>query len=882
LVEALADRYRVERQLGTGGMAAVYLAEDLRHHRRVAVKVLHPELSAVLGPERFLREIEVTARLQHPHILPLFDSGEVDGQLYYVMPYVEGETLRARLQRETQLPVADAVRIAGEVADALDYAHRHGVVHRDVKPENVLLYDGHVVVADFGIAIAVAQAGGERMTQTGLSLGTPQYMSPEQAMGEKMVDARTDIYALGVITYEMLAGDPPFTGASAQAIVARVLTERPRGVREHRETVPVHVERALERALARLPADRFGTVREFAHALSDTSSADRRLAQLDRSRSPDLVRRRAALAAGALAVAVAAGVAGWMWGRRAGPHEERVVRYTLTLPASTRAGSSYRSPVSISPDGRMIAYIGAPVAEGEVWLRRLDEEHGRPIVGSGDAFAPQFSADGRWLLWFASSRLTWLKAPVAGGPATPVVQTLGPVSLAFYGRDSVIYAPQGLDGNGHLVVASLDGGGPARFLRDDSTAASSGQWDPAMAPDGRTVLFVSRRRDGGVERDELAYATLEDRRVHRVLVAARNILGYTAGAIVYVQDDGTIMALPFDLRRHVARGSPVATGDVAQLDAYGANAALSANGDLVFRGDTSKTRAVLVGGGMPASEVIAGGQQISFPRYSPDGRRIAISLATGTRTDVWIYTIASGSRARLTTAGSDNQRPEWANNGRYVLYRSNRSGQQALWWQPADGSGAAEQLSPRTDLPVHEGVISPDGRALLYRVDDTRRARDIYVVSLAGGDREPRPFLTTDFDEFAPRFSPNGKWVAYVSNESGRDEVYVRPFPGPSGRVVISDGGGEEPLWSRDGNRIFYRGLDVVVAASVSFQGEPLVTARDTVARGSFLSNRFHPMYDLAPDGKRLLMLQGSGSPLQLTVELNWARALKERLAAPR
>ena len=246
LTAALDGRYRVERELGAGGMATVYLAHDLKHERDVAIKVLHPDLGAALGADRFLAEIKTTAKLQHPHILPLLDSGAADGLLYYVMPYVRGETLRARLERETQLPIGDA----------LQAAHALGVVHRDIKPENILLQDGHALVADFGIALAVQTAGGQRMTQTGLSLGTPQYMSPAQAMGEKAVDARTDIYALGAITYEMLTGDPPFTGASVQAIVARVLTERPGSIRAVRDTVAEGVETAVMTALAKLPADR--------------------------------------------------------------------------------------------------------------------------------------------------------------------------------------------------------------------------------------------------------------------------------------------------------------------------------------------------------------------------------------------------------------------------------------------------------------------------------------------------------------------------------------------------------------------------------------------------------------------------------------------------
>src|SRR5688500_9994074 len=263
----LTGRYGVEREIGAGGMATVYLARDLRHNRKVALKVVHPELSAVLGPERFLKEIELTASLQHPHILPLFDSGSAGGLLYYVMPYVDGETLRGRLERARQLPVADAVRIASEVAAALDYAHRRGVVHRDVKPENILLHDGSALVADFGIALAIQQAGGARMTQTGLSLGTPQYMAPEQAMGERAVDARADVYALGAVLYEMLAGEPPFAGPTAQAIVARVMTERPRPLAALRDTVPAHVDAAVRTALAKLPPDRFHSAAEFSKAI---------------------------------------------------------------------------------------------------------------------------------------------------------------------------------------------------------------------------------------------------------------------------------------------------------------------------------------------------------------------------------------------------------------------------------------------------------------------------------------------------------------------------------------------------------------------------------------------------------------------------------------
>ena len=305
LTTALASRYRLECELGSGGMATVWLAHDLRHERRVAIKVLRPDLAAELGAERFLREIALTASLQHPHILPLFDSGSADGQLWYVMPYVEGETLRARLVRERQLPLGDVLRIATEVADALQHAHARGVIHRDVKPENILLHGGHALVADFGIALALEEAGGPRITQTGLSLGTPQYMAPEQAAGERTMDARVDVYALGAVTYEMLAGEPPFTGPTAQVVIARSLTEEPRPLTTQRRGIPAHVEDAVQAALAKVPADRFDSAARFAAALGGAGAVD----------APRAIRRRSGRRR-AIAFAVAAPLAvaalGWL------------------------------------------------------------------------------------------------------------------------------------------------------------------------------------------------------------------------------------------------------------------------------------------------------------------------------------------------------------------------------------------------------------------------------------------------------------------------------------------------------------------------------------------------------------------------------------------
>ena len=355
LASALADRYRIERELGAGGMATVYLAEDLKHRRKVAIKVLRPELSAVLGSERFLKEIELTASLQHPNILPLFDSGSAEGLLYYVMPFVEGEALRARLEREHQLPIPEAVRIASAVAAALDYAHRRGAIHRDIKPENILLSDGNALVADFGIALALRDAGGPRLTETGLSLGTPQYMSPEQATAERTVDPRTDIYSLGAVLYEMLAGEPPFTAPTTQGIIAKLLTQPPVSLRLLRDTVPPGLEAVVEQALAKLPADRFGTCRDFSEAVASAlrMQAPGSSATPARSRpvpSHGATRRRWIMPTTALLAAL--GIASLAWGAL----RNRVPAAALRLERVQLTFTGNAAVPGISHDGSKVAY----------------------------------------------------------------------------------------------------------------------------------------------------------------------------------------------------------------------------------------------------------------------------------------------------------------------------------------------------------------------------------------------------------------------------------------------------------------------------------------------------------------------------------------------
>src|SRR5438876_875554 len=372
LTAALAGRYAIERELGAGGMATVYLARDLRLDRDVALKVLRPELAAVLGAERFLREISISARLDHPHILTLIDSGESEGFVWYVLPYVRGESLRNKLTREQQLSIEETVRIATQVASALDYAHRQGVIHRDIKPENIVLHEGEAMLADFGIALAVKEAGGSRLTETGLSLGTPQYMSPEQAPGDRQLPARSDVYSLAAVCYEMLAGEPPVTGPNAQAMVAKLMTERPVSLRVVRDTVPEALDLAVQKALAKVPADRFGSAGEFVHALEISRAAGALASPSGPAMVQERWSRRPILLGAALAAIVVSGLAlvrSWRTGADALPVIGR------TAQATREAGLEVDP--ALSPDGETIAYAAGPPTAMQIYVRQVSG--GRPV-----------------------------------------------------------------------------------------------------------------------------------------------------------------------------------------------------------------------------------------------------------------------------------------------------------------------------------------------------------------------------------------------------------------------------------------------------------------------------------------------------------------------
>ena len=873
LTRSLADRYRIERELGAGGMATVYLAHDLRHDRDVAIKVLHSDLGAALGAERFLSEIRTTARLQHPHILPLLDSGDADGLLYYVMPVVAGESLRARLERERQLPIVDAVRLACEIASALDYAHRHGVVHRDIKPENILLHDLQAQVADFGIALAVQSAGTQRLTQTGLSLGTPQYMSPEQAMGEKVIDARADIYALGAVTYEMLTGEPPFTGPSVQAVVARLIAEEPRALTVQRRSIPDHVADAVMRALEKLPADRFASAAEFAAALDARTTTTRTAASRTGSRRS----RRTIAALGALAL-VSSIAAGWGWMRPA--PSPQVVRYRIVIDSVPAVGD-VTGELAISPDGATIVRSGGP--GGVLLVRRRDELSFSPLAGTKDASGPFFSHDGTRVGYYSNGAL--LATPLAGGPPTVIADSLAVPESVTWASDGYLYRSMMTNGMEVLGRAEARAGAPVQpFTTLDTTAGEITHFHPDVLPDVGAVLFQVSFRDG---RRRIAIADVATGK-HSLLMDGVRARYSRSGHLLYTTADGKLWAVAFDAKRRVTSGTAVQIGDRIPATVVGPiDFAISATGTLVYSTEDAGSRRELAWVARDGSRTLfdAGWKgYLASPVLSPDGTRVAVALTDGARTDIWIKPVAGGLATRLTgEQHGTNLEPAWSPDGRWVSYIASPSGGNSgdVWRQRADGSGRAERVL-HSARPLSEQIWTPGGALLARTTTATMGAADI-VMLRAASDTQPIPWVASPRAEYSPVASPNGAWLAYVSNETGRYEVYVSPLANPgTGKWAISTSGGSMPRWSHRGDEVFYMDLrSNLVAVRVTPTPPFSVESRRVLFDASdFLQPSISRRnFDVSADDQRFLMVQRADGARhgQVVVVENWPDEMRRK-----
>ena len=883
-------KYVIEALLGAGASATVYRAREQRHERHVAVKVLRPELAAALGAERFLAEIRMTAALQHPHILPLLDSGESDGLLYYVMPLISGETLRARLDRETQLSIADALRIGREVAGALGAAHAAGIIHRDIKPENILLAGGslpgsgasgseagevHAVVADFGIALALHQAGGTRLTEIGLSLGTPQYMAPEQAVGTSHLDARADVYALGAVLYEMIGGQPPFTGPTAQAIVAKVLTDEPEPLTALRRRVPAHVADAVHRALEKLPADRPSSALELGEAL--TADSPRAWGPVRHYRS---VRRgwRSRNALLVLAGVSALGVIALAASERASvsrASSPSVVRFALEMPRqleTVRAGSV--ANLAIAPAGDVVSFTAdAGGQTAMVFVRALDRAGPRALAGTDGAGQPFFSPDGRWIGFWAAGRMK--KVPIDGGAP----QTIAAMPM-YYGatwtrRGDIVFSL-----NGRLMTVPAGGGAPRMLSVPDSLHGERLQQSPIALPDGEHVLYSSWG-DGGLEGVRIGVVSLSVRRSARTDAAAAFPLGFLDGRVIAATASGGLVAIPVDLVSFRVTGPATVVGAGVGFGAGGqAKAALSSSGTLVYSGGAPQSRIVLVDAtGATVDTLVSEVRAYGFPRFSPDGRRIVTAIAAGTTSDVWMYDLVSRTSTQLTSGGSINDRPEWSPDGSRVLFRTSRDNRSSIWWRVADMSQPAVPVLPGATGHFFEAVMTPDGHGVVYQIDTT--GADVEYREIEGTG-SPRRVAALSGAETMARLSPDGRWVAFVTDESGSRQVVVQPFASTGPRVQVSSSGGVEPVWARDGRRLFYRAGGKLIEAAVSTSPAFAVESRRVLFQDRFVrAVAPHANFDVSPDGRAFLVLEGVEDQ-RINVVLDWAEEIREKVRQTR
>ena len=831
-------------------MATVYLAQDVRHERRVAVKVLRPELAAVLGLERFLAEIRTTASLQHPNILPLFDSGMAGSVPFYVMPFVEGESLRQRLDREKQLPVADAVGIAAEVAGALDYAHRQGIVHRDIKPENILLQEGRALVADFGIALAAARAGDPRLTETAVSVGTPRYMSPEQASGERDLTSATDVFALGAVTYEMLVGSPPFSGVTAQAILANVLTTMPRSMREQRQRVPEHVENAVLTALERLPADRFPSAGDFARALTGEVVTVRRAVT-----APVTGRRHLPWAAALLLVA-ALGAWGWLRSARKGTPPRHPVHATILLPPDRTLATDQR-PFDLSSDGSEIVYVGGTGGSTRLYLRPLGDFEAKPISGTDGAQSPFFSPDGRWVAFVAGGYLE--KIPTSGGAPIRITALPNGWSGGSWDEDgTVVYSV----GGPHLYRVSESGGTPdsttLRMPAADGRGADSVpdrslvRW-PMLLPDGRHALAAV---DAAIAVVDLGSGEV------RPLVDGRQAIYLPTGHLLYDEGEGRIRIVPFDARRLALTGEPRPAFEAFRGPGGGAaQFAVARDGTLVYVPGGFDRSLVMVDARGRETPLAFAPRGYRFPVFSPDGTRLAVTVDPRP-SRIWVLDLRDGSALPVTSGGSAIA-PAWAPDGTALAF--DRAG--SVYTMSLLGNEEPRLASP-TEVPRGDVMAPTDWRepgilATWYQ------GASAHIAVLHPG--EPMTDLApTGGKEVSGEFSPDGRWMTFVSDIGGADEVYVRAFPGGARPHRISSGGGTEPHWSRDGSQVFFRSGSTIMAVPVRTRPTFATTGPPTaLVSGSFdFSSGLN--WDVGPEGRFVFVRSAMQPGSRFLVVLDW------------
>ena len=883
--------YQVLSLLGAGGMGEVYRAHDRKLGREVAIKLLPKEFSQ--DPERLgrlEREARMLASLNHPHIGAIHTLEEAEGVRFLVLELVAGETLGERL-KAGPLEVAEALRVCAQIAEALEAAHERGVIHRDLKPANVKVTpEGQVKVLDFGLAkaqgspdLSQAPTVSATGTETGAILGTPAYMSPEQARGET-VDKRTDIWAFGCVLYELLTGQRAFARATVSDTIAAILEREP-DWQALPQTTPAKIRDLLRRCLRKDTNRRHRDIAdariEIEEALSEPPkelAAAEMAAEVAIGAAQPAPWRRAIpwILAGFLAVIAA--VALWSLWRASPPAQQPVSRFTMNLPQG-QTFWEISPDVSISPDGKQVAYLARTGgSKQQLYVRRLNELQSRPIPGTAGAFHGAFSPDGNWLAFGDSDDGLLKKVSLAGGAP----QTLcnykeiaggGPLGLRWTpDGDALIFA-----GDDGLFRVSAAGGTPEVLASVVKGVERYHAW-PQVLPGGKTVLFTVGQKSGpsvGL----LSLGTGERRTLIERGAHARYV---PTGHLVYALED-KLLAAPFDLDQLQVTGPPavVLAGIEIFTEELGETPfSVSENGSLVYTtGDVGASELTLVWvDHQGAVEPLALPPRVyDDPRLSPDGQRLAVEIWKEGNFDIWICHIPRGTLTRLTFEG-DNFDPLWTPDGKRVTFSSTRAGgAMSLLWKPADDSGPAEQLTESKHLqrPLS---WSPDGQVLAFSERHPTTAGDIRVLPLQG-ERKPRPFLQTQSQESSAVFSPDGHWLAYTSDESSRNEVYVQPFPGPGGKWQISNEGGDEPVWAKNGRELFYRDGNKMMTVEITTQPTFRAGDRTLLFEGQYWHQEgmLRADYDVTPDGQRFLMIKAGEqeAPNQINVVLNWFEELK-------
>jgi len=833
--------YEIAAEIGAGGMGLVYRARDSRLGRDVAIKV-----SAERFSDRFEREARAVAALNHPNICTLHDVGPD----YLVMELVEGETLADVLATQTPLPIDDAIRIARQIASALDAAHEKGIVHRDLKPSNIKIKaDGTVKVLDFGLAkfdassIAVDGSTARTVTNSptlgatgvGLILGTAAYMAPEQARG-KEVDKRADIWAFGVVLHEIVTGRRAFDGEDASTILAAVIKTEPQW-----EGVPRQVRRLIEKCLQKDPAKRLRDIGDAWDLLEDAST-------------PSPPRTNVGRLGWIVAVvfAAAAAIALWApWRDTTRIAERPLVRFEVELGSDVSLPpllAPTPSSIAISPDGRRIAYV-ASVAGGprKLLTRRLDEPSAKALAGTDGATNPLFSIDGQWLVFHDGARLD--KISVEGGAVSHVV-TSGVLAGATWTEDDHLLVGT----NSGLARVAASGGGFTSIAELGS--GETFYATPQSLPGGRAVLMTVYGAPPGVDRATIEVLSLNDHRKKTIARGGVSPRYVSSGHIVYTNRN-TMFAVPFDLGTLETRGNPLPVlTDIAYDPAAGlAQYDVSRDGTLVYRENLPARRQVAeirwidsAGKQQPLRAMPA--EYASIPRVSPDGKKIVMAIREPSGQDVWVYDTGRDALTRLTFGEQAFVNPTWTPDGQYIVAGSIGAG---IFWVRADGASRVQPLVP-TKTITFPASFSPDGKHLAYY--DVSGSAQIWTVAIDAGKglkaANPERFLTSPSSDMWPAFSPDGRWLAYHSDESGRPEVYVRPFGPPTtvaGKWLVSNGGGDFPVWSPNGKELLYRAGDQIMSVSYSAPKDSFVTEKP---RPWVTGVEGIVGFDLAPDGRRI------------------------------